>query len=144
MTTTDYQIARAVLLLANTVTKTRNAHLKYLGITAGQADAINFFDEHPNSTITALKNGFHIQHATAQMLIQRLIKKNLISLSVDPTDRRAKRVQLTDAGLKVRHQLKTNGVNTGAKLLAGFSQTDTAQFAAALHTAYLNLTNEEA
>ncbi|KZL41123.1 MarR family winged helix-turn-helix transcriptional regulator [Secundilactobacillus collinoides] len=143
MTADEYHIARAVLALANSVTRTRNAHLQDLGITTQQADALTFFDDYPNSTISALKDAQHIRHATAQMLIQRLVKRGLIQLTVDPNDHRAKLVQLTPQGSALRQRLKHKGSHTGERLLTGFSETETRQFYEALHKAYENLTHEE-
>lgn len=90
-----------------------------------------------------MKDAQHIRHATAQMLIQRLVKRGLIQLTVDPNDHRAKLVQLTPQGSALRQRLKHKGSHTGERLLTGFSETETRQFYEALHKAYENLTHEE-
>ncbi|MCT3314614.1 MarR family transcriptional regulator, partial [Lactiplantibacillus pentosus] len=51
----DEMVARQVLVLARQITRRRNQHLRTVGLTTEQADALVFFTDHPKQTVTAFK-----------------------------------------------------------------------------------------
>ncbi|NVY95906.1 MarR family transcriptional regulator [Lactobacillus sp. DCY120] len=138
----EFVVARKVFQLANALLATRNAHLKALNITTGQADALNFFYDFPQSSISDLKKFKHIQHQSAQMITQRLVQKGYVKLMSDPTDQRAKLIFLSDAGYKMCRQLQKNGSYTGEKILNNFSSAEKEKFIVLLGKAVANLKEE--
>ncbi|WP_125568093.1 MarR family winged helix-turn-helix transcriptional regulator [Companilactobacillus insicii] len=135
----EYIVARRVLELANKLVANRNQHISMLHITTDQADALNFFADYPNSTISNLKNFKHIKHQSAQAITQKLKEKGLVSLTENPNDHRAKLVSLTDAGHIMRVHLQKNGSHTGEQILNGFSDEEKTQFLTLLERSVDNL-----
>lgn len=135
----EYIVARRVLELANKLVTNRNQHIRMLHITTDQADALNFFADYPNSSISNLKDFHHIKHQSAQAITQKLSEKGLVELTENPNDRRAKLVLLTDEGHIMRTHLKENGSHTGEQILNGFSDEEKTQFLTLLERSVDNL-----
>lgn len=135
----EYVVARRVLELANTLINTRNRNIRHLHITTDQADALIYYHDFPNQTISDLKNFQHIRHQSAQAITQKLVDKGLVRLIEKPEDHRSKQVELTDAGNMMRLHLKNNGSRTGEQILDGFSDNEKQQFLALLEKSISNL-----
>ncbi|GAX06348.1 MarR family transcriptional regulator [Secundilactobacillus pentosiphilus] len=135
----EFVVARRVLELANTLINNRNRHIRDLHITTDQADALIYYHDFPDQTISDLKNFQHIRHQSAQVITQKLVDKGLVTLIKNPNDRRAKLVVLTDAGNMMRLHLKNNGSRTGEQLLNGFSDNEKQQFLTLLEKSISNL-----
>lgn len=135
----EHTAARRLLELTNALISTRNRHIEGLNITTEQADTLIFFADHPNSSISSLKDFQHIRHQSAQVLTQKLVDKGLLRLAQNPEDRRAKLVLLTDAGRIMRQRLKQNGSHTGQALLTGFSTVESDEFLHLIDRAIDNL-----
>ena len=136
-------VAREVLKLGRKLTQRHNRHLSALDLTTEQAAALMFFDDHPNSTITAFKQFQTITHQTARLIIQRLVKRELVVLLPDPSDGRAKLVALTTAGHAKREQLLQHGWRTSATLFKQFSPAEQQTFLKLLERANQNLESSE-
>ena len=85
----DEMVARQVLILARQIKRRRNQHLRTVGLTTEQADALTFFTDQPGRTVTAFKTYQEITHQTARMIVQRLQTRGYVQLVVSPTDARA-------------------------------------------------------
>ncbi|WP_179950310.1 MarR family winged helix-turn-helix transcriptional regulator [Lactiplantibacillus garii] len=139
----EAMVAREVLILARKLTRRRNQHLRELGLTAEQADALTFFTDHPRSSITAFKTVQHITHQTARLIVQRLVKRDLVTLVADPHDGRLKQVVPTTAGRAKREQLRQHGWQTSAVLFDDFTPAQQQAFLTLLQRANENLESSE-
>ena len=132
-------LAQLILALSNTTIKNRNRHLEALNLTAAQADSMNFFLTHPQSTIKDLKEHLDITHQTAQGIVTRLCEKGLISMQRSPSDKRCRTILVTESGYAVGERISANRRRTGALLLSGMTEEEAALFFRLLHTAYENV-----
>lgn len=114
----DEMVARQVLILARQIKRRRNQHLRTVGLTTEQADALTFFTDQPGRTVTAFKTYQEITHQTARMIVQRLQTRGYVQLVVSPTDARAKQVVVTPSGRAKREQLRQHGWQTSAQMFA--------------------------
>ncbi len=84
------------------IEKHANDNLKNTGLTLNQCIILGYLHMMENHTapIKSIEKAFEVSQATMQGTIQRLVKKDLVSLSGDETDRRIKLVSLTKHGLE--------------------------------------------
>ena len=123
----DYQLARMILQLSNTIVKNRNKHLKQLDLTAAQSDSVHFFAEHGDATITELKQYLGITHQTARGIVYRMADKGLVQVKRSQTDTRYQIVSLTARGREMEAVLQGNGARTARQITAGMSQEEEQQ-----------------
>lgn len=135
----EFELARKVLHLANRIIANRNNHLKELGLTAGQADSLLFFDKHEDVTINHLKDYLQVRHQTARGICTRLEEKGLIHMITSEQDARAKKIVLTKAGKEMISALKNNGTHTGFELLKDMDEKERAQFDLLIQKAMKNI-----
>ena len=126
--TAQDELGRLILRLAKTIIKNRNHHLGALGLTAGQADSLQFFLTHESTTATDLKNYLGITHQTARGLVGRLADKGLVELRRSPADARCQIVLPTENGIQMGSRMRRNRERTGEALLTGMSQEEQALF----------------
>lgn len=138
----DEMVARQVLRLARKLTARRNQHLRALMLTSEQANALQFFADTPNQTITAFKTVQAITHQTARLIVQRLVKRGLLAFVSDPDDGRVKRVVVTAAGRAKREQLRRHGWQTSAAMFNGFTPAEQRNFLTLLQRAQENIERE--
>lgn len=139
----DEMVAREILKLARKITNRRNQNLRRLDLTTEQADALIFFNDHPRSSITAFKAVQAITHQTARLIVQRLVKRQLIALTADPLDGRSKLVTVTAAGRAKRQELLDHGWQTSATLFEHFDPSEQQTFLTLLKMANENLESSE-
>lgn len=139
----DEMVAREILKLARKITNRRNQNLRRLDLTTEQADALIFFNDHPHSSITAFKAVQAITHQTARLIVQRLVKRQLIALTADPFDGRSKLVTVTAAGRTKRQELLDHGWQTSVTLFEHFAPNEQQTFLTLLKMANENLESSE-
>ncbi|MDV0429527.1 MarR family transcriptional regulator [Lactiplantibacillus sp. DA1] len=139
----DEMVARQVLVLARQIKRRRNQHLRTLGLTAEQADALTFFADQPGGTVTAFKIHQEITHQTARMIVQRLQTRGYVQLVVSPTDARAKQVVVTPSGRAKREQLRQHGWQTSAQMFAHLDAEQQQVFLDLLRQVNQNLESDE-
>ena len=76
-------------------------------------------------------------------LLDKLEEKGLIVRANDPTDRRALRIQLTDAGRAIYDQCSACSDRVRERALSGMSESECEQFIATLEPVRTNLSNTE-
>lgn len=138
-----HHLGRLILKLANTIIKNRNRHLDAIGLTASQADSLQFFLTKPHSTITDLKNHLEITHQTARGLVHRMEEKQLIVIAPSLSDGRCHRIIPTENAIKLGEKMKQNRERTVLKLLSGMTAEEQETFYRLLTIAYDNIKNEE-
>lgn len=139
----DEMVARQVLILARQIKRRRNQHLRTVGLTTQQADALTFFTNQPGRTVTAFKTYQEITHQTARMIVQRLQTRGYVQLVVSPTDARAKQVVVTPSGRAKREQLRQHGWQTSAQMFAHLDAEQQQVFLDLLRQVNQNLESDE-
>ncbi|MCK3676549.1 MarR family winged helix-turn-helix transcriptional regulator [Lactiplantibacillus plantarum] len=139
----DKMVARQVLILARQIKRRRNQHLRTVGLTTEQADALTFFTDQPGRTVTAFKTYQEITHQTARMIVQRLQTRGYVQLVVSPTDARAKQVVVTPSGRAKREQLRQHGWQTSAQMFAHLDAEQQQVFLDLLRQVNQNLESDE-
>ncbi|WP_308200392.1 MarR family winged helix-turn-helix transcriptional regulator [Lactiplantibacillus paraplantarum] len=139
----DEMVARQVLVLARQIKRRRNQHLRTVGLTTEQADALTFFTDQPGRTVTAFKTYQEITHQTARMIVQRLQTRRYVQLVVSPTDARAKQVVVTPSGHAKREQLRQHGWQTSARMFAHLDADQQQLFLDLLRQVNQNLESDE-
>ncbi|WP_333473576.1 MarR family winged helix-turn-helix transcriptional regulator [Lactiplantibacillus plantarum] len=139
----DEMVARQVLILARQIKRRRNQHLRTVGLTTEQADALTFFTDQPGRTVTAFKTYQEITHQTARMIVQRLQTRGYVQLVVSPTDARAKQVVVTPRGRAKREQLRQHGWQTSAQMFAHLDAEQQQVFLDLLRQVNQNLESDE-
>ena len=135
-------IGHLVLILSHTILRNRNRHLMALGLTAVQADCLRFCLEHGEGTVTDLKNFLKVTHQTAQGLVWRMEKKELLELRRSEKDGRCQIIAMTPKGRAAAEQTVQNRERTGGKLLHGMSPEEQEEFIRLLTLAYENVKND--
>ncbi|KZU97330.1 transcription regulator [Lactiplantibacillus plantarum] len=136
-------VARQVLILARQIKRRRNQHLRTVGLTTEQADALTFFTDQPGRTVTAFKTYQEITHQTARMIVQRLQTRGYVQLVVSTTDARAKQVVVTPSGRAKREQLRQHGWQTSAQMFAHLDAEQQQVFLDLLRQVNQNLESDE-
>ncbi len=139
----DEMVARQVLILARQIKRRRNQHLRTVGLTTEQADALTFFTDQPGRTVTVFKTYQEITHQTARMIVQRLQTRGYVQLVVSPTDARAKQVVVTPSGRAKREQLRQHGWQTSAQMFAHLDAEQQQVFLDLLRQVNQNLESDE-
>ncbi|MCG0573672.1 Transcription regulator, MarR family [Lactiplantibacillus plantarum] len=139
----DEMVARQVLILARQIKRRRNQHLRTVGLTTEQADALTFFTDQPGRTVTAFKTYQEVTHQTARMIVQRLQTRGYVQLVVSPTDARAKQVVVTPSGRAKREQLRQHGWQTSAQMFAHLDAEQQQVFLDLLRQVNQNLESDE-
>ncbi|AHN68431.1 transcription regulator [Lactiplantibacillus plantarum] len=139
----DEMVARQVLILARQIKRRRNQHLRTVGLTTEQADALTFFTDQPGRTVTAFKTYQEITHQTARMIVQRLQTRGYVQLVVSTTDARAKQVVVTPSGRAKREQLRQHGWQTSAQMFAHLDAEQQQVFLDLLRQVNQNLESDE-
>jgi DNA-binding MarR family transcriptional regulator len=142
MEQTENELGRLILKLTNTITKNRNRHLLDLGLTAAQADSLQFILAHENATVTDLKDAFGIAHQSARGVVMRMTEKGCVTLARSSQDGRCQIIRPTDYGRELGERMKKNRVRTAGKLLDGMTEDQQEIFIHCLHQAFENVKND--
>ncbi|MCL6590737.1 MAG: MarR family transcriptional regulator [Firmicutes bacterium] len=84
--------------VAHRVMKPALAELEKDALTEVQLLCIRFVHLHPEPSVGAIASGLNISNAAAAKLIDRLVKKQLLSREENSKDRRVLKIKLTPAG----------------------------------------------
>jgi MarR family multiple gene transcriptional regulator MgrA len=133
----QYQTARAIIQLGNTVTWLRNQTLQATGLTSSQSNAILVILRHHGGPITAgtLTEELGLSQSTVAGILKRLEAKSLISRQIDSKDARKVIIRLTEQGLQLESALEETALQTEHLLLQGMSEAEQAEFQRLLNRA---------
>lgn len=123
----EFRIERSILRIGTFLATKRNCHLRQLGLTASQSEALLFLQENADVSITGLKNSLNISHQAARGLVERLNEKELVTVKQDNADSRSRLIALTQKGNTLLTQMKREGQATGVRLLRSLSNEEMAQ-----------------
>lgn len=138
----ENRLARLLLNLSNTIVKNRNRHLQALGLTAAQADALQYFLLHEGASISDLKDEMGITHQTAWGIVQRMEDRGWIRLSRSQTDRRRQQIFSTDRGKDLGVLMMRNRERTGGLLVQGMTEEEQRLFFRLAAQAYENVQHD--
>lgn len=117
--------------LGHDLTFSQFVTLKKLGMTDGHI------------SVGELARAAELSHGAMTRLLDRLEEKGLLARADDPTDRRALRIELTDAGRSIFDQCSACSDRVRERALAGMSASECEQFIATLERVRTNLLNTE-
>lgn len=136
---TENKLARLLLNLSNTIIQNRNRHLQALGLTASQADCLQYFLANEGTSISDLKNAMDITHQTAWGIVQRMEAHGWVRLQRSDKDRRRQVVIPTASGRRLGELMMRNRERTGSLLLRGMTEEEQQKFYQLAAQAYENV-----
>ena len=136
---TENKLARLLLNLSNTIIQNRNRHLQALGLTASQADCLQYFLANEGTSISDLKNAMDITHQTAWGIVQRMEAHGWVRLQRSDRDRRRQVVIPTASGRRLGELMMRNRERTGSLLLRGMTEEEQQKFYQLAAQAYENV-----
>ena len=102
---TDEQFQRTVRLFSQAVLsrvlKPALDEMTKQDLTPVQLSCIRFTHHHPEASVGMVADGLGVSAAAAAKLIDRLVKKGLLTREEDPQDRRVLKIKLTPEGQKL-------------------------------------------
>ncbi|MFG1463789.1 MarR family transcriptional regulator [Xanthobacter sp. DSM 24535] len=110
-----------------------------LGLTAGEARTMAYVNLHPGLRQTALAVRMNVEPMTLVGFLDKLEAQGLISRTTDPSDRRAKTVNLTPAADAMLREVLAAGARVREGALAGLSEAEKDIFRKALEQVRANL-----
>ena len=136
---TENKLARLLLNLSNTIIQNRNRHLQALGLTASQADCLQYFLANEGTSISDLKNAMDITHQTAWGIVQRMEAHGWVRLQRSDEDGRRQVVIPTASGRRLGELMMRNRERTGSLLLRGMTEEEQQKFYHLAAQAYENV-----
>ncbi len=119
-----------IKILNTAIENILNREFAEFDITYTQATVIGFLNQHNSEEICQrdIEKALGLSHPTMSSILKRLDEKKLIKTQALATDRRYKKVELTDSSLQMVDtiQQKINGINE--RLMQGISQTEEEEF----------------
>ncbi|MEJ5253383.1 MAG: MarR family transcriptional regulator [Chthonomonadetes bacterium] len=125
----DYEYAvRVSNLFAQILTKSLSerlvAELTHEEITLPQLQAMRYIWLHRNATVGEVAEGLDISYPSATNMLNRLVRKGLVSRHGNPADRRFVEVQITEKGERITRQVEEERVARLKQVLDEMSPED--------------------
>ena len=136
---TENKLARLLLNLSNTIIQNRNRHLQALGLTASQADCLQYCLANEGTSLSDLKNAMDITHQTAWGIVQRMEAHGWVRWQRSDEDRRRQVVIPTASGRRLGELMMRNRERTGSLLLRGMTEEEQQKFYHLAAQAYENV-----
>ena len=123
----EFRIERSILRIGTFLASRRNIHLRQLGLTASQSEALLFLRNSPDISISSLRNHLKISHQATRVLVERLKGKELVVVRQDKSDSRCRLITLTPQGNALFDQLTHEGQAVGVHLLKSLTPEEMIQ-----------------
>jgi MarR family transcriptional regulator for hemolysin len=120
------------------------ATLTAAGGSLGTWVVLSALSELGGMTQVALAAHVRLEGATITHHVDRLESAGLVRRTLDPGDRRVRRLELTDAGTALHERLLAAVIQLQSRVLGGISHRDRAVLARALETIQRNLADAPA
>ena len=101
-----------------------------IDLTSPQFAALAILEENPGIDQATLAGMIALDRPTIGGVIERLAGKGLVERRTSETDRRAKRLNLTQAGMDMVRRMRPLVVASQSKILEGLSEDEKEQFIA--------------
>ena len=116
-----------------------------LGITSTQGYVLGYLTRRQKSGDMPIyakdvEQHFGVKHSTVSGVLQRLESKGFLLFEPDDTDRRCKKILLTDKALKIHEQILQHIRATEDVLYCGITEEEQEQFTALLQKVMENIT----
>jgi DNA-binding MarR family transcriptional regulator len=98
--------------------------LEELDITLSQLHALTHVGERRHCSIGAIADGLGVTHPAAVKMVDRLLKKGLVSRSVSSTDHRQAEIQITPEGRELVHRVSLERTERLARVLERMTPED--------------------
>ena len=101
-------------------------------LSVPQFRVLTFLSRRPGAPLTSVTEHLGVSRSTASALVDRLVRRQLVSRTADPRERRCVVLTLTPAGAQHLRQGREATCSRLAKMLTGLSAADLMQVAAGL------------
>lgn len=103
-----------------------------LGLTPGEYSCLRAFPEQEALDIGALSRLLLLSHSRTSRVVDKLVKRKLVSREVSESDRRAATLQLTALGLEAKNRLHQSLLDCEQRIVAEMSETERGRVVEAL------------
>ena len=123
-------IGRMIKMIDEALIRRMNADLQEKNLTCGQLHMLLALSRTDDKTMSlkALEQQFQLAQSTIAGLAVRLEKKGLVESIADDSDRRVKRIRLTEAGSGVCSSSRARVEETERQLISGLTEEEAASF----------------
>ena len=101
-------------------------------LSVPQLHVLTFLSREPGAPLSSVAEYLGVTRSTASAIVDRLVRRKLVSRTAHPQERRCVVLTLTPAGVQHLQQARAAACAHLAKLLAGLSAADLLQVAAGL------------
>ncbi len=115
-----------------------------LGLTAGEIRALSYVARHDGSRQAVLADRMGVEPMTLSAYLDRLEARKLITRTIDPTDRRAKVIHVTETAAAVFAELRPVVEKTMARATQGVPAADLKRLDEIMILIRANLTSDPA
>ena len=123
-------IGRTIKMIDEALARRVNANLQEHNLTIGQSHMLVALSRSEGQTMSLkeLEQLFRLAQSTIAGLAVRLEKKGLVESIADESDRRVKRIRLTDAGRAVCRRSHAHMEETERMLVSGLTEEEVVAF----------------
>lgn len=120
-----------------------DAGMKSSDLTYSQFHVLAYI-AHNNRSVTQkdLEDFLGVSHPTVVGLVTRLSAKGFVETATDKSDRRVKRISMTDKALRLGECMQLEHEKSEEKLQAGLSEEEVSELKRMLKVVYSNLSDE--
>lgn len=112
-------------------------------LSPGQPKVLSYLNNHPNCKLKDIALNCDIENATASKMVNALEEKKLLKRSVDPSNKRAYQLNITELGLQSLEKWNKHCLEIEEIALEGFSDEEKDRLGNYLSRIYTNLTGKE-
>lgn len=114
--------------------------LTQMDLTAAQGHILGYLAHRQTPPCSRdIEEALRLSHPTVSGLLSRLEKKGFLEFRPDESDRRCKRIYLSQKGLQCHERIRQTILQTENQLVQGFSDAQQQQFSTLLDRAIANM-----
>ncbi len=136
----ERRVGTVLAQVARLMRRAFDERAREIGVTRPQWLVLSVLQRHEGIKQGGLAEILEVEPITAGRMIGRMQEAGLVERREDSTDRRARRLYLTDRGREIIERLQPLAVETSDEALKGVSAQDKAQLARILEMMLENLT----
>ena len=121
-----------------------NKNLERLDITFAWMQVLIYLEQHEDEKVTQkmLSEEFKVKHSTMAGILQRMLERELITITVDEYNKKYKNITKTEKANKIRTEMKKYRDYTESVVLKDFSEKEKELLSNLLDRVYDNLKND--
>ncbi|WP_285480297.1 MarR family winged helix-turn-helix transcriptional regulator [Amycolatopsis sp. NBRC 101858] len=132
MTELADRLLGAVQGIRRVVRRRTRAEVPGFPLPGAQVEVLRVVADHPGIGVAAAARELHLAANSVSTLVNQLVDAGLLRREADPADRRAARLEITDAARERMASLRRARTGLVAEALTGLSEEDTAAIEQAL------------